>query len=259
MMDAVPQIAEQTKDKDDARRLLAYLRPYVGLLAGGVVLMMLTGAVEGLVAFAIRPALDVVLNPQSTVQKLALFTIPGTNHTIFLNSFVPPRIHYVWSVFSLALLLLFLIKGVAEFLGGSLIEYVGLSGITDMRNQVYGKLVQQPVGFFHGNPVGRVISAVISDIEQIRSVFSDYLVDFFRQIFALVAFICVLALTDWRIVTPGSTASDHGRGSCFSATVRTFLAACFTASRNADETEWAVESLRPGKRGRSDAAPLQER
>ena len=65
--------------------------------------------------------------------------------------------------------MLFLIKGVAEFFGGNLIEYVGLSGITDMRNQVYGKLVQQPVGFFHGNPVGRVMSAVISDIEQIRS------------------------------------------------------------------------------------------
>jgi len=198
-MDAVPQVAEQTKDKDDARRLLAYLRPYVGLLAGGIVLMMLTGAVEGLVAFAIRPAIDVVLNPQSTVQKLALFTIPGTYHTIFLNSFVPPRIHYVWSVFSLALLLLFLIKGVAEFFGGSLIEYVGLSGITEMRNRVYGKLVQQPVGFFHGNPVGRVISAVISDIEQIRSVFSDYLVDFFRQIFALVAFVIVLLVIDWRM------------------------------------------------------------
>ena len=64
---------------------------------------------------------------------------------------------------------------------------------------MYGKLVQQPVGFFHGNPVGRVISAVISDIEQIRSVFSDYLVDFFRQIFALVAFMCVLAVIDWRM------------------------------------------------------------
>ena len=38
--------------------------------------MMVMGAVEGLIAFSIRPALDVVLNPQSTVQKLALFQIP---------------------------------------------------------------------------------------------------------------------------------------------------------------------------------------
>ena len=106
---------------------------------------------------------------------------------------------HVWSVFSLALLLYFYMKGVAEFFGGSLIEYVGLSGITDLRNKVYSQLVQQPVGFFHGNPVGRVMSAVISDIEQIRSVFSDYLVDFFRQIFTLDRFRRVLLVIDWRM------------------------------------------------------------
>ena len=189
----------RASDRDEARRLLKYLHPYAAFLAAGIVLMMLSGAVEGLIAFAISPAINIVLNPASTVQKLALFKVPGTDHTIFLNSFVPSRIHHVWSVFSVALLLLFIVKGVAEFFGGSLIEYVGLSGVTDLRNQVYGKLVQQPVGFFHGNPVGRVISAVISDIEQIRSVFSDYLVDFFRQIFALVAFIFVLLVIDWRM------------------------------------------------------------
>src|SRR3984957_19476456 len=198
-MDAVPQPTEPVEQQDGARRLLGYLRPYVGLLAGGIALMMVMGVVEGLIAFSIRPALDVVLNPQSTAQKLILFQIPGTAHTIFLNSFVPHRVRYVWSVFSLALLLLFFIKGAAEFFGGNLIEYVGLSGITDMRNQVYARLVQQPVGFFHVNPVGRVMSAVISDIEQIRAVFSDYLVDFFRQIFALVALIGVLLVIDWRM------------------------------------------------------------
>ena len=76
---------------------------------------------------------------------------------------------------------------------------MGPSGITDLRNQVYSKLVQQPVGFFQHNPVGRVMSAVISDIEQIRSAFSDWLADFFRQIFALVAFVAVLLVIDWRM------------------------------------------------------------
>ena len=64
-----------------------------------------------------------------------------------------------------------------------------MSGVTDLRNDVYSKIVQQPVGFFQHNPVGRVMSAVISDIEQMRSAFSDWLADFFRQIFALIAFV----------------------------------------------------------------------
>jgi subfamily B ATP-binding cassette protein MsbA len=194
-MDGLPRLKHQS----ELRRLLRYLRPYTPLLASGILLMMTMGAIEFLTAFSIRPALDVVLNPQSTAQRLTLFQIPWNGHTVYLNSFVPSRIRHVWSVFALALVSLFLVKGLAEFFGGTLIEYVGLSSITDLRNRVYAKLVQQPVGFFHHNPVGRVMSAVISDIEQLRAVFSDYLVDFFRQIFSLIAFVCVLLVVDWRM------------------------------------------------------------
>ena len=194
-MEAIPRM----KERDEIRRLVEYLRPYLALLILGVLLTAVMGIADGLAAFAIKPALDVVLNPHSTVQTLAMFKIPGTEHVVYLNSFVPSRIHHVWSVFALALLLLFLIKGVAEFFGGTLIQYVGLSSITDLRNKVYGKVVQQPVGFFEHNPVGRVMSAVISDIEQMRSAFSDWLADFFRQVFSLIAFVLVLLFIDWRM------------------------------------------------------------
>jgi subfamily B ATP-binding cassette protein MsbA len=194
-MEAIPR----SKERDEIRRLLEYLRPYLPLLILGVLLIAVMGIADGLAAFAIKPALDVVLNPRSTVQTLSLFKIPGTEHVVYLNSFVPSRIHHVWSVFAMALLLLFLIKGVAEFFGGTLIQYVGLSSVTDLRNKVYGKVVQQPVGFFEHNPVGRVMSAVISDIEQMRSAFSDWLADFFRQVFSLIAFVLVLVSIDWRM------------------------------------------------------------
>jgi len=183
----------------EIRRLLSYLAPFTGALAVGVALMAVMGAADGLAAFAIKPALDVVLIPQSTIQKLVLFQVPGSDHIIYLNSFVPSRVHHVWSVFALALFFIFVVKAVAEYFGSTLIQYVGLAGITSMRNRVYGKIIQQPVGFFHDNPVGRVMSAVIADIEQLRGAFSEYLADFFRQIFSLVAFVGVLLVIDWRM------------------------------------------------------------
>ena len=136
-------------------------------LAIGVVLMAAMGIAEGLVPLAIKPALDVVLNPQSSLQKLVLFQIPFTNRIVYMNDFVPSRVHHVWSVFALALLFIFLFKAIAEYFGSTLIQYVGLCSVTDLRNNVYRKVVQQPVGFFHHNPVGRVMSAVISDIEPV--------------------------------------------------------------------------------------------
>ncbi len=191
--------APSMTEGEEIRRLLSYLIPYTGLLAAGVVLMAIMGAADGLIAFAIKPALDVVLNPQSTMQKLVLFQVPWSQKIVYLNSFVPARVHHVWSVFALALFFIFLVKALAEYFGSTVIQYVGLAGITNLRNKAYAKIVQQPVGFFHDNPVGRVMSAVITDIEQLRSAFSEYLADFFRQIFSLVAFVAVLLVIDWRM------------------------------------------------------------
>jgi ATP-binding cassette, subfamily B, bacterial MsbA len=194
-MEILPHVSE----REEIRRLFGYLRPYVPLFALGVILLAFMGGMDGLVALAIKPAVDVVLARHSTTQILTLFTIPGTHRVVNLNSFVPHQIHWVWSIFAVALLVIFLSKGIAEYFGSILIQFVGLSGITDLRDRTYAKVVQQPVGFFQHNPVGRVMSATISDIEQIRGAFSDWLADLVRQIFSLIAFVAVLLIIDWRM------------------------------------------------------------
>ena len=186
-------------ERDEILRLLGYLRPYVPRLSLGILLIAVMGVAEFLVAFAFRPAFDVILNPHSTAQALVLFQIPYTHRVIDLRSFVPHHFHNVWTAFAVALLFFALVKGASEYAGSILIQHVGLSGVTDLRNEVYSQVVQQPVGFFQHNPVGRVMSAVISDIEQMRSAFSDWFAEFFRQAFALVAFVAVLLIINWRM------------------------------------------------------------
>jgi ATP-binding cassette, subfamily B, bacterial MsbA len=194
-IDGVSRVTEH----DEIRRLLSYLRPYGPGLAAGIMLIAVMGVVEFLIAFALRPAFDVILNPHSTSQALTLFQIPFTSHVVDLHSFAPRHFHNVWTVFAVALLLMTLVKGVCEYVGSILIQHVGLSVVTDIRNQVYEQVVQQPIGFFQHNPVGRVMSAVIADIEQIRNAFSDWFAEGFRQCFALVAFIAVLLVINWRM------------------------------------------------------------
>jgi subfamily B ATP-binding cassette protein MsbA len=112
---------------------------------------------------------------------------------------VPASIHNVVNVFAIALLAIFIVKGVAEYAGSLLIQHAGLSSITDLRNRVYAKVVQQPVAFFQENAVGRVMTAVIADIEQMRPAFSDWFAELFRQSFSLVAFVLALLVIDWRM------------------------------------------------------------
>jgi ATP-binding cassette, subfamily B, bacterial MsbA len=190
-----PRVGART----EIQRLLGYLRPYVPRLLLGVLLIAVMGVVEFLVAFAFRPAFDIILNPHSTAQALVLFKIPYTNQVLDLRSFAPRHFHNVWTVFAFALLLLVLTKGAAEYIGSILIQRVGLSAVTDFRNEAYSHVVQQPIGFFQNHPTGRVISAVISDIEQLRTAFSDWLAELFRQAFALIAFVSVLLVINWRM------------------------------------------------------------
>jgi subfamily B ATP-binding cassette protein MsbA len=194
-MNEVPHVTQTA----ESHRLLRYAAPYAAPLALGVLLLAVMAALDGLTILSIRPAVDIVLNPGTLDQRLPLFTVPLGGPTLYLNSFVPARVHYVWSVFSIALLFLFLTKGLSEFFGTMLVQFAGLSAVTDLRNQAYARVIQQPVGFFHDNPVGRVMSAVMNDIEQMRSAFSDYLADFFRQVFTLIAFIAVLLVINWKM------------------------------------------------------------
>lgn len=194
-MDGIPRI----QHGPELRRLFGYIRPYAALLISGILLMAFMAVADGLIALSIKPAVDVILNPATKIRDLKLFTLPWNHHDVYLNAFVPPQVHYVWSVFAIALLFLFFGKGLAEFFGSTLIQYVGLSGVTDLRNEAYAKVVQQPVGFLQKNPVGRVLSAVITDVEQTRSAFSDYLADLFRQMFTLVAFVLVLLVINWKM------------------------------------------------------------
>lgn len=162
-------------------------------------LLGLVAVAEGLTALMITPALDRVLNPSVTDSRLPLLKLPWGGPTFYLDSFFPPDIRHVWTVFAISLFVLFLGKAVAEFFGNTLVQFVGHAAVTDLRNDVYGKLIRQPIGFFQHHPAGRLMSAVINDIERIRSALSEWLSDFFRQALTLLALLLVLLLTNWKM------------------------------------------------------------
>jgi subfamily B ATP-binding cassette protein MsbA len=180
------------------KRLFSYVRPYAFRLVIGVILVAFVAVADGLVAFMARIAWDYVLTPTVASSQLPLFTIPG-GRTVYLNQFFPARIHNVWTIFSLALVVLYVSKGIAEYFGVTEIQYAGHAAVTNLRNQVYAKIIRQPIGFFQHNPAGRVLSAVINDIEKTRIALSEYLSDLFQKGFTLIVFLAVMFYIDWKM------------------------------------------------------------
>jgi ATP-binding cassette, subfamily B, bacterial MsbA len=182
----------------ELRRLLRYARPYRVRLFLGVLALGVLGMTEGVIALMITPMVDRVLNPSSDDPHLPLVTLPG-NHVIYLNSFLPSSIHWGWTVFSIALVVIFTIKAIAEYFGIVEIQYAGQAAITDLRNEVYEKLVRQPIDFLQRQPTGRLISAVINDVERARLTLSESLALSFRYIFTLFFLLVVMFVVSWQM------------------------------------------------------------
>jgi len=168
-------------------------------MAAGVVLLAIVGIAEGIIMLMIRPIIDRVLNPTAPDSDVLLFTLPKGGPSVYLNHFFPHTIHNVWTVVSISLLVVFLVKSLAEFAGNALVQWCGHRAITDLRNAVYKKIIRQPIAFFQHQPTGRIMSAVINDVERARPAVSEYLADIFRQSFTFVALIAVLLNIDWKL------------------------------------------------------------
>ena len=181
------------------KRLLGYVRPYAFRLSLGVILMAFVALAEGGVALMIKLAVDFVLNPGAASSRLPLLTIPWSSQILYLNDYFPPRIHNVATIFAISLVLLFLAKAVAEYLGTTQIQYSGLAAVTDLRNQVYARVIRQPIGFFQHHPTGRLISTTINDVERIRYALSEWLADLFQKSFTFVVFVAVLLGINWKM------------------------------------------------------------
>lgn len=185
--------------RQELGRLLRYVMPYKLRLAAGVACLSVVGLAEGLIALMITPIVDGVLKPETHDTRLFLLTNPVTHQPIYLNSFLPSSIHSVGTLFTVAIIAIFLGKGLAEFLGNVLVQYAGIAGVTDLRNEVYATVIRQPIGFFQDHSTGRLLSTVINDVERVRNVFSEYLALAFRHAFTLVFLLTVLLITNWKM------------------------------------------------------------
>jgi ATP-binding cassette, subfamily B, bacterial MsbA len=186
-------------------RLLQYSRRYTGHLLLSVFLMACVGAAQGLTVLLIGPIFDRVLNPASADAPVYLFTIPGWDHRVYLDNFMPMAIHNVWTMVAVGILAVFAIRGLCDYLGNYLVNYVGLSAVTDLRQDVFDRVVHQDAHFFESNSTARVMSSIMNDLEKIQVAMSHILADLLRQSFTLLFLAAAVMRTDWKLATGSLT------------------------------------------------------
>src|ERR1700752_3772302 len=93
-------------------RLIRYVAPYWWQLLSSVLLMALVGFLDAFRVLLVGPVLDRVLNPSTGSNNIRLFTIPKTDHAIYLQQFVPSHFHNAWTIVAYALVASTVLKGI---------------------------------------------------------------------------------------------------------------------------------------------------
>ena len=177
-------------------RLLSFARRYSVHLVASVLLMAAAGAATGMIPLLIGPILYKVLDVHAPDEPIHLYTIPLLHKSVDLNQIIPASIHNMASMVAFAIVAVFLTKGICDYFGNYLVNFVGFSAVTNLRNTVFDKVLKQGAEFFEATSTGRLMSSIMNDIDKVQLATSHILADFLRQIFMAAALLLVVVGKD---------------------------------------------------------------
>ena len=99
----------------------------------------------------------------------------------------------------IAIVLLFLLRGFANFLNDYLTTYLSSHLVQRVRAELYRKIVRLPLSFFHQESSGRMVSRVLSDADQITDAGFNVVTVLAKDGVVVVGLLLVLFYLDWRL------------------------------------------------------------
>src|SRR5205809_562220 len=169
-------------------RLWAYVRSYFWALLVSLGLVAIVGVLEAVTPFLIGLIFDTLLGPSAA----PVLTIPVINARFGVTGLDAGTVLVL-------LVAAAVIKAIAEYGSVNVIAYLGQTVVRDLRNDVFDRILFQPLRFFHFNPTGELISRVSADVERIQTAASETAAEFLKQSAILVFLLIAIFVIDWRL------------------------------------------------------------
>ena len=154
------------------RRLLGYVRPYIGLVALSVVLLLLSSAASLTGPYLVRIGID---------RYITLGRLRGLGALT-------------------AIYLAILAAGfIFRYLQSYLMQLVGQRAMYDLRLALFAHLQRLSVRFYTHTPVGRLITRITNDIDALNEMITQGVVGIFGDLIMLVGILGVMLWMEWRL------------------------------------------------------------
>jgi len=177
------------------RRLLAMVKPYWLKLAVAMICMVFVSLLTAGQAFLVKPALDgVFLKTEQVPQWIKNIIIQ-----LHLDSLLLKKDMEMLLLLPIAIILLFLFKGIFEYGQAYLMNYVGLRIVADIREKLYNHLQTLSLSFFTKTPTGILISRITNDVNLIQGSVSNAVTGLVKDAFTMIGLIGVVIYRDWKL------------------------------------------------------------
>ena len=162
-----------SRDRQLILRMVSGVRPYRRMLALGVLGMILTAATEPLLPAIFKVLLDDGFGKQG--HDWMLWAMP------------------------LAVVALFLARGMAPFLMTYAMAWVSQRLLTDLRRDMFARLTALPFDFFAREPAGQLISRIVADVGNVTGTLTQVATTLVRDSVVIVGLLGWLLWLNWKL------------------------------------------------------------
>jgi ATP-binding cassette subfamily B multidrug efflux pump len=154
------------------KRIYSFIKPYRFRFWSLVFLILCMAGVSPVIPLMIRYTLD---------------------HYVSLNTYSFLLSMFYWMI------LILIIQTSLQFTTSYLAGHLGQTVIRDIRIQLYEKIIRLKLSFFDANPIGRLVTRTVSDVETLNEVFSEGLASIAGDLLQLFLIVGVMFYADWRL------------------------------------------------------------
>ena len=99
----------------------------------------------------------------------------------------------------LAIVGIFILKGIFDYGQAFLMSYVGQRIIADLREKIYNHIQSLSLSFFTRNPTGVLMSRILNDVNMIQGAVTDSVTGLLKDCFTLIGLVAVIFYRDWKL------------------------------------------------------------
>ena len=175
---------------DNRHKLLRYVRTHQWALWIALPLACLVGLVEAITPFLLSGVVETWFDGSGSGADQSTRTLMG----------LPLELGYLGGATLLALLVgATILKTIAEYGSVTATAWLGQAVVRDLRNDVFGRILRQPLQFFLRSSTGDLISRVSADIERVQTASSETLAEFLKQSAILLFLTTAIFVIDWKL------------------------------------------------------------